>query len=174
MNLSQFPNYTNNINTLIIWSTPEWLGYFIIVIIEQFCYNKTRTRGGLPMFIEIEMDTDTPIYIQLINGLIEAVANGTLQPGDSLPSVRSLAADLGINMHTVNKAYRELDTKGIVRIIPKSGAVVNKPSKDQASINRIKNILRPNIAEALAIGLSNKEIEQIITELTSTIKEEQQ
>lgn len=125
------------------------------------------------MFIEIEMDSDIPIYIQLMNEIIETVANGTLQPGDSLPSVRSLAADLGINMHTVNKAYRELDTKGIVRIIPKSGAVVNNPTKDLATLNRVQNILRPNIAEALAAGLSNKEIERMVTKLISIIKEEQ-
>lgn len=126
------------------------------------------------MFIKLEMDADIPLYTQLVNGLIEGVANGSLQSGDTLPSVRSLAADLGINMHTVNKAYRELDTKGIVRIIPKSGAVVNSPSKDQASLNRVKQLLRPNIAEALAIGLSEKEMERMITELISTIKEEQQ
>ena len=125
------------------------------------------------MFIKIEMDSDVPLYTQLVNGLIEGIANGSLLPGDSLPSVRSLAADLGINMHTVNKAYRELDTKGIVRIIPKSGAVVNSPSKDQASLARIKHLMRPTIAEALAIGLSVKEIEQMVTELTSIIKEEQ-
>ena len=125
------------------------------------------------MFIKIEMDSDIPLYTQLVNGLIEGIANGSLLPGDSLPSVRSLAADLGINMHTVNKAYRELDTKGIVRIIPKSGAVVNSPSKDQASHARIKQLIRPAIAEALVIGLSEKEIEEMVTELTSIIKEEQ-
>lgn len=125
------------------------------------------------MFIQLELDSDIPLYTQLANGLIEAIANGSLQSGDSLPSVRSLAADLGINMHTVNKAYRELDTKGIVRIIPKSGAVISGPSKDQTSIHRIKNTLRPTIAEALAIGLTTKEIEQVMIDLISTIKEEQ-
>ena len=85
--------------------------------------------------------------------LIEGVANGSLKPGDSLPSVRSLAADLGINMHTVNKAYRELDKKGIVRIIPKSGAVVNTLSADEASRNRVESFMRPVIAEALAVGI---------------------
>lgn len=123
------------------------------------------------MFIHIEIESDIPLYTQLVNGLIEAVANGALQPGDSLPSVRSLASDLGINMHTVNKAYRELDTKGIVQIIPKSGAVINPPSPNEASRNRIQNDLRPMIAEALAIGLSDQEIEQMITRLTYMIQE---
>src|SRR4051812_49100453 len=103
------------------------------------------------MFIEIEMDSDIPIYTQLANRLIEGVANQSLQPGDSLPSVRSLAADLGINMHTVNKAYRELDNKGIIRIIPKSGAVVNTLTVNEVSRLRVETLLRPVIAEAMAV-----------------------
>lgn len=126
------------------------------------------------MFIKIEMDSDIPIYTQLANGLVEGIANGSLQPGDSLPSVRSLAADLGINMHTVNKAYHELDKKEIVRIIPKSGAVVNQPFIDESTRSRVKLFLRPIIAEALAVGLSETEINLLTTELISKIKEEKQ
>lgn len=123
------------------------------------------------MFISIEMDSDIPIYTQLVNELMECVANGSLQSGDALPSVRSLAADLGINMHTVNKAYRDLEIKGIVKIIPKSGAIIHSPSLDSAALTRIENVLKPNIAEALAIGLTRKDIEKIITNLISTLKE---
>ena len=126
------------------------------------------------MFLSLEMDSEIPIYTQLANGLIEGIANGSLQPGDSLPSVRSLAADLGINMHTVNKAYHELDKKGIVRIIPKSGAVVNVPSINPIAQGRVKSSMRPIIAEALAIGLSVKEIEFVVNELISNIKEDEQ
>lgn len=124
------------------------------------------------MFIEIEMDSDIPIYTQLANRLIEGVANQSLQPGDSLPSVRSLASDLGINMHTVNKAYRELDTKGIIRIIPKSGAVVNTLTADDVSRLRVETLMRPVVAEAMAVGLSKTEIAKLATELISKIKEE--
>ena len=124
------------------------------------------------MFIEIEMDSTIPIYTQLANRLIEGVANQSLLPGDSLPSVRSLAADLGINMHTVNKAYRELDNKGIIRIIPKSGAVVNTLTADEVSRLRVETLMRPVIAEAMAVGLSKTEISKLTTELISKIKEE--
>ena len=126
------------------------------------------------MFIKIEIDSDIPIYTQLANGLIEGVANGSLQSGDSLPSVRSLAGDLGVNMHTVNKAYHELEKKGIVTIIPKSGAVVNVSLVVEAARNRIESTLRPVIAEALAVGIPEKEIKLIITELISKIKEEKE
>ena len=63
------------------------------------------------MFIQIEPESDIPIYAQLASQLIEAIARGKLVGGDALPSVRSLAADLGMNMHTVNKAYHELEKK---------------------------------------------------------------
>lgn len=125
------------------------------------------------MFIKIETDSEIPIYTQLANNLIEGVANGSLQPGDSLPSVRSLAGDLGVNMHTVNKAYHELDKKGIVQIIPKSGAVINTPLHTQASRNRIETYMRPVIAEALAVGISNEDIISMVNELISKIREEQ-
>ena len=124
------------------------------------------------MFIEIEMDSDIPIYTQLANRLIEGVANQSLLPGDSLPSVRSLAADLGINMHTVNKAYRELDNKGIIRIIPKSGAVVNTLTANEVSRLRVETSMRPVIAEAMAVGLSKTDITKMMTDLMSKIKEE--
>ena len=124
------------------------------------------------MFIEIEMDSDIPIYTQLANRLIEGVANQSLQPGDSLPSVRSLASDLGINMHTVNKAYRELDNKGIIRIIPKSGAVVNALTANEVSELRVETLMRPVIAEAMAVGLSKTEITKMMTELILKIREE--
>ena len=75
-------------------------------------------------------------------------------------------------MHTVNKAYRELDNKGMIRIIPKSGAVVNTLSADEVSRLRVETSMRPVIAEAMAVGLSEHEIAKMITELISKIKEE--
>lgn len=125
------------------------------------------------MFLTLDMDSDIPIYTQLANELIEGIANGSLTPGDPLPSVRALAADLGINMHTVNKAYHELDKKDIIRIIPKSGAVVNEPSTDEFVRNRIKTALRPIIAEALAVGFAKSEIEILVNELIANMKEAQ-
>lgn len=124
------------------------------------------------MFIHIETDSETPIYTQLANGLIEGVANGSLRPGDSLPSVRALAGDLGVNMHTVNKAYHELDKKGIVQIIPKSGAVINAPLYAGAARSRITTSMRPVIAEALAVGTSKEEIISMVQELIRKVKEE--
>src|SRR6478672_10833933 len=76
------------------------------------------------MFIELDLQSEVPIYTQLVEQIIEGMANGQLKPGDPLPSVRSLAADLGINLHTVNKAYQVLKQDGFLQVHRKQGVVV--------------------------------------------------
>lgn len=125
------------------------------------------------MFIEIETTSDIPIYTQLVNQLIGLIAAGVLKPNEPLPSVRSLASDLGVNMHTVNKAYHELERKNILTIIPKSGAVVNAskmPSEEQVST--IMQLLKPIIAESIVYGMEETEIMSIASTIISEFKEE--
>ena len=81
------------------------------------------------MFLEIEMTSEVPIYEQLKLRIIEGIAQGTLVPGEELPSVRQLAADLSVNMHTVAKAYGQLKDKGFLSVHRTRGAVVNQPSQ---------------------------------------------
>ena len=57
------------------------------------------------MMIRIDFNSDEAIYVQLRNQIILGIATSRLNEGDSLPSVRQLAEEIGINMHTVNKAY---------------------------------------------------------------------
>ncbi|MBT1176196.1 GntR family transcriptional regulator [Bifidobacterium callimiconis] len=76
------------------------------------------------MIIEIDQSDDVPIYEQLRRQIIAAIANDELLPGDKLPSVRSLAVDLGVNLHTVNKAYALLRDDGYLNMRRGSGAVV--------------------------------------------------
>ena len=126
------------------------------------------------MLIQIEPSSVIPIYAQLTNQLIVLIARGQLKAGDALPSVRSLASDLGMNMHTVNKSYHELEKKGLIRIVPKSGAIINPIPKDGISDEhqlRITNELNPIIAEAIALGMATEDIEKVTASLISTIKE---
>lgn len=126
------------------------------------------------MFIQIEPASDTPIYTQLTNQLIELIAKGQLKAGDTLPSVRSLASDLSVNMHTVNKSYHELEQKGIIRIVPKSGAVINpivQHGITDANQLRITVQLKPLIAEASVLGMSAEEIQQLVSSILNSLKE---
>ena len=70
------------------------------------------------MLISADPSDDQPIYRQIVDQLRQLLAAGTLRPGDPLPSVRQLAADLGVNLNTVAIAYRELAGEGLVKIKP--------------------------------------------------------
>ncbi|MGB2991526.1 MAG: GntR family transcriptional regulator [Paenisporosarcina sp.] len=127
------------------------------------------------MFIEIEANSAVPIYLQLAQQIIEGVAKGNLKPGDSLPSVRAFAADLGMNMHTVNKAYHYLEEKEFIQIVQKKGVFIHENGVRKASELdrlRLKKELRPIIAEALCLQLSQAEIELLIQEISLDLKEE--
>lgn len=114
------------------------------------------------MIIRIEPDSEIPIYLQLVNQMIEGIAKGILKPGETLPSVRSLASDLGVNMHTVNKSYHELEKKGIIQIIPKSGAIICKQTSiNMEKMERINNMFKPAIAEAIVLGMTKEDIMKI-------------
>lgn len=126
------------------------------------------------MFIEIEADSNVPIYLQLSQQIIEGVAKGELKSGDSLPSVRAFAADLGMNMHTVNKAYHYLEEKEFIQIVQKKGVFIHENGIRNASTadrTRLKKELRPIVAEALCLQLSQAEIELLLKEIILEMKE---
>ena len=126
------------------------------------------------MLIEIQTNSSVPIYLQLAHQLIEGIVRGELKPGDSLPSVRSFAADLGMNMHTVNKAYHYLEEKEFIQIVPKSGVIIH-PNGIKAATEIEKGILkeqlRPLLAEGLVQNLTEAEMVSMLHELVQKIKE---
>ena len=70
------------------------------------------------MILEIDFNSDEAIYVQLRNQIIMGIACAEFSDGESLPSVRQLAQVLGVNMHTVNKAY-DLKRRRILKVRPK-------------------------------------------------------
>ena len=85
------------------------------------------------MVITVDKLSETPLYLQLRAQVIAGIAAGELRPGDPLPSVRSLAEDLGINLHTVNKAYATLRDEGYVIMLGRRGAYVADAPADPAA-----------------------------------------
>lgn len=77
------------------------------------------------MIVNIDLDSQIAIYEQLKNQIIRGILKGELLPGEQLPSVRQLSADLGINMHTVNKVYKILENEGFLSINKKKGAFIH-------------------------------------------------
>lgn len=83
------------------------------------------------MFIRIDKISEDPLYLQIRGQVIEAIAQGELEPDSPLPSVRTLANDLGINLHTVNKAYAVLRDEGYITMRGRSGAYVADPADNR-------------------------------------------
>ena len=78
--------------------------------------------------IRVDKASDEPLYLQICTQIIAAIAREALVPGETLPSVRSLASDLGINLHTVNKAYAVLRDEGYIAMRGRSSAVISDPT----------------------------------------------
>ena len=114
------------------------------------------------MLLSIEPDGPVPIYQQIRDRIVEAIATGELPAGASLPSTRQVAVDLGVNFHTVNKGYDLLRQEGLLRIGRKSGAVVRRDAgsgpPDPGWEDDWARRLRTLLAEAIAQGLSPDQI----------------
>lgn len=111
------------------------------------------------MLLKINFESDVPIYAQLKNQIIRGIAKGELDEGESLPSVRQMAEDIGINMHTVNKAYNLLKGDGFITIDRRKGAIVNKipiPSSEEYDYV-LKEELESIISEAYCRGVSEED-----------------
>ena len=94
------------------------------------------------MMIEIDFNSDEAIYLQLKNQIILGIATSRFQEGDSLPSVRQLAEVVGINMHTVNKAYTVLKQEGYVKVDRRKGAIIAVDMDKLKMINELKKNFR--------------------------------
>ena len=113
------------------------------------------------MLIKIDFQSDEALYIQLRNQIILGIATSTLHEGDVLPSVRQLAEDIGINMHTVNKAYSVLREEGFVTIDRRKGAVIaldtDKIQASQELRENLRVLLIILVLCILVLHVQNKE-----------------
>jgi len=120
------------------------------------------------VYIHLDFESETPIYTQLVEQIIAGIAKKELLPGERLPSVRSLAADIGINLHTVNKAYQELRQRGFILIHRQRGVVINPdgtPSADEHYLQQLRETLHPLIAESICRGMSKVDFSKICEEI---------
>lgn len=122
------------------------------------------------MLIEIDFNSDEAIYMQVTNQIIMGIATSRLREGDALPSVRQMAETIGINMHTVNKAYSLLRQEGFVTIDRRRGAIIS------IDVNKIKALeeMKGNLTVALARGccksVTREEVHQLIDEIFDEYK----
>ena len=117
------------------------------------------------MLIKIDFKSDEALYIQLRNQIILGIATSTLHEGDVLPSVRQLAEDIGINMHTVNKAYSVLRQEGFVTIDRRRGAIVSLDVDKLQALDEMQKNLRVLLAKGRCKNITRQEIHDMVDEI---------
>ena len=117
------------------------------------------------MVIEIDFNSDEAIYVQLMNQIILGIATSRLQEGDPLPSVRQLADTIGINMHTVNKAYSLLRQEGFVTIDRRRGAIIAVDENKIKAMEEMKENLIVALAKGCCRNVSREEVHELIDEI---------
>lgn len=125
------------------------------------------------MFIQLDFESGDPIYTQLKEQIIAGIAKQELEPGDALPSVRAMAKDIGINLHTVNKAYQQLKQEGYILIHRQKGVVIHpdgiEPADDAYRLE-LKKMLHPLIAESICKGISEDEFNKYVSNIFAAFK----
>lgn len=118
------------------------------------------------MLLKLRPDSDVPIYLQIREQIVRGVAEGHLEEGKHLPSVRQLAADLGVNFHTVNKAYLLLQSEGFVKISGRRGASITAPPEyDAAFVSTLSTEIETLLTECKSRGVPKKVLEDLFENL---------
>lgn len=117
------------------------------------------------MIIEVDFNSDEAIYIQLCNQIIMGIATSVIHEGDSLPSVRRLADTIGVNMHTVNKAYSVLKREGYISLDKRRGAVISLDIDKLEELQVMKRQLQIVLARGCCKNISRQEVYELVDEI---------
>ncbi len=126
-------------------------------------YTSTRHSRRADLYITIDERDGRPIYRQVVDGIKELIARGELEKGSSLPPVRQVAADLGVNLNTVAFAYRSLQKDGLVKIRHGAGAVVVSQVLGGKSEEQLLTQLRAALTQLVLAGLTRGEISALVS-----------
>jgi GntR family transcriptional regulator len=123
------------------------------------------------MDIEVDFESGVPIYMQLVERIKQMVATGQLHPGEQLPTMRRLAADLRINYNTVGRAYTILDQEGVISTQQGRGTfITSRLSEDDIQalrLDRLCSMVGHMLQEALVLGYSEEEIAEVVEQQLS-------
>lgn len=117
------------------------------------------------MILEIDFNSEEALYMQLYKQIIMGIATSQYREGEPLPSVRQLADTIGINMHTVNKAYTVLKQEGFVKVDRRRGAVIAVDIDKIRAMDEMQRELRVVLAKAHCKNISKEEVHELIDEI---------
>jgi GntR family transcriptional regulator len=114
------------------------------------------------MYITIDERDRRPLYQQVVDEIKALIAGGELLEGSSLPPVRQVASDLGVNLNTIAHAYRQLQKQGLVKIRHGAGAVVTSRLLSEATEEQLRSQLATTLTHLALAGLSPAEVRSLI------------
>lgn len=117
------------------------------------------------MVIRVDFNSTEAIYMQLCKQIIIGIANEEIKEGDNLPSVRDLADEIGINMHTVNKAYSILRQEGYLKVDRRHGAIIAVEVDNMKAQMQLAEELRISLAKAISKGVSRETALEMVEEI---------
>ena len=123
------------------------------------------------MFLTVDANDKRPLYQQIIDGVKTLIARGDLREGATLPSVRQVAGDLGVNLNTIAVAYRRLQDEGFVTIRHGASAVVSSRRARAVEEEALRQPLRTALTQLILAGRSDKEITAAIQQELRSIRE---
>ncbi len=123
------------------------------------------------MIFQIDFSGDEALYQQLMNYIIVGIATGQIRQGDSLPSVRQMADSIGINMHTVNKAYGQLRQQGFVSIDRRHGAIVDVEKSRELARQELSEALSLALARCTCRKLSREDVHELVDKIYDSYEE---
>lgn len=119
------------------------------------------------MILILEADAPDSFYQQIYRQIVDAVVDGRLGVGEALPSTRQLAGDLGVNYHTVHRAYQLLLSSGLISMAPRRRAVINPPDRRTPTpewMRQWSTQVSALLTEARVVGLAPADIRSRVDE----------
>lgn len=110
------------------------------------------------MLLNLDFSSSIPIYMQIRNYVVMAIANGEIANGEKLPPIRALADEIGVNMMTVSKAYQLLKREGYISTDRRNGATISYRTDKVAYSQESLDELKLKIAELKLAGMSEVEL----------------
>ncbi|MGD1100796.1 MAG: GntR family transcriptional regulator [Terriglobia bacterium] len=123
------------------------------------------------MFLTVDANDKRPLYQQIVDGVKELIARGDLREGATLPSVRQVAGDLGVNLNTIAVAYRRLQEEGFLAIRHGTGTVVSSRRARAVEEDELRQPLRTALTQLVLAGRSDKEIAAAIQQELRSIRQ---
>ena len=124
--------------------------------------------------MKLDLRSSQPIYEQIVSQYKYLCLQGYLKKGDSIPSVRRMAMELGITPGTVAKAYREMEQIGMIETIRGKGTfIASRPEtvRDEKEIKKVREEMKENCLELIYQGMEKKEILALVEEVLDSLTE---